>query len=454
MTYEFSGFRLQDGVLQHGGRVVPLMPKAVETLAVLVARAPAVVTKEELMAAVWPDTHVVESSLARNISVIRKALEEHAGPGEYIETLSKRGYRFVADVRMVEETAAAEPVAARGSRSVWPAVAIGAVVCALIAWFAIPRPAPAPPDPATLIGWHLLQKGSPMEATRALRQFEEALASNPNSASAHAGVAQTLLAMARLAVAEKNYVERARKSAETAIRLDPRLDAGHVSLGVVQMFVDWDFAGAERSFERALQLNADSRLAMFYYSQLLNWTRRSEEALRMARLAERADPVSALAGVEVAVVLYSQRRFEEAAAQCRKVLDRERTYTLAHYYLALNYAFLGRFEEAESHLAQADLQAGVLETDRAWIELRKGNRQPAERRYAEIRGMVAHQRLEPSATLLLAAALGRLDEAYQSMESGYRIRAQEVLSLASDPRLEAVRNDARWPAFKQRLKWK
>ena len=59
MTYEFSGFQLEGSVLQHNGRVVPLMPKAVETLAVLVARAPAVVTKDEIISAVWPDTVVV-----------------------------------------------------------------------------------------------------------------------------------------------------------------------------------------------------------------------------------------------------------------------------------------------------------------------------------------------------------------------------------------------------------
>ncbi|MBN8734624.1 MAG: winged helix-turn-helix domain-containing protein, partial [Acidobacteria bacterium] len=125
MTYEFSGFRLEGAVLQHNGRVVPLMPKAVETLAVLVARAPAVVTKEELIAAVWPDTFVVESSLARNISLIRKALEDHAGPGDYIETLSKRGYRLSVPVTISETLTAPKPLASpalqSGSESTVPA---------------------------------------------------------------------------------------------------------------------------------------------------------------------------------------------------------------------------------------------------------------------------------------------------------------------------------------------
>ena len=475
MTYEFSGFRLEGAVLQHNGRVVPLMPKAVETLAVLVARAPAVVTKDELIAAVWPDTFVVESSLARNISLIRKALEDHAGPGDYIETLSKRGYRLAVPVTILETAATpvpapsapappssleppplpAAPAPAPPARTPYLLAVLGLLIAAPAAWYAFFRPSPPPPpDPATLIGWHLLQKASPVEATAALRQFEEAVAANPNSASAHAGVAQTLLSMATLAIAEKNFAARARSSAQTALRLDPNLDTAHTALGSIQLLIDWNFPAAERSFQRALQLHPGSPIAAYRYSQLLVWTGRSQEALAMARRGEQADPVSALAGAHVAIVLYSQRRFEEAAAQCRRVLDRERTYSLAHYYLALSSAYLHRFDQAELHLKQAQLHPGVLLTDTIWLELRKGNRQPAEARYAEIQEEIRHQRLSPTANLLLAAALGRLDDVFAAIESGYRRHAQEILSLASDPRVEAIHADPRWPAFQQRMGWK
>jgi DNA-binding winged helix-turn-helix (wHTH) protein/TolB-like protein/Tfp pilus assembly protein PilF len=102
VLYEFGPFRLclNDRLLYSGDRLVPLTPKLIETLVVLVENNGRVVTKDALMASLWPDSFVEESSLTQNISLLRKALAE-TDPGQYIETIPKRGYRFVADVRQV-----------------------------------------------------------------------------------------------------------------------------------------------------------------------------------------------------------------------------------------------------------------------------------------------------------------------------------------------------------------
>ncbi|MCP5119211.1 MAG: hypothetical protein GY953_51070 [bacterium] len=95
--YEFGPFRYDAGqrLLFREGEVVPLVPKAVETLHVLLERRGRVVEKAELMRLVWPDAVVEEVGLARNISLVRKALGDEAG--HYIETIPKRGYRFAAE---------------------------------------------------------------------------------------------------------------------------------------------------------------------------------------------------------------------------------------------------------------------------------------------------------------------------------------------------------------------
>ena len=106
--YEFGEFRL-DAVrrlLTKNGEAVPLTNKAFETLALLVERRGRVVTKEELLSEIWPDTFVEEGSLARNISVLRKTLGEQPGEHQYIQTVPKRGYRFVAAVREAADDAA------------------------------------------------------------------------------------------------------------------------------------------------------------------------------------------------------------------------------------------------------------------------------------------------------------------------------------------------------------
>jgi TolB-like protein/DNA-binding winged helix-turn-helix (wHTH) protein len=78
--------------------LVPLVPKAIETLHVLLERRGSVVEKSELMKLVWPDTNVEDVGLARNISLLRKALEDESEDNPYIETIPRRGYRFAAQV--------------------------------------------------------------------------------------------------------------------------------------------------------------------------------------------------------------------------------------------------------------------------------------------------------------------------------------------------------------------
>lgn len=98
--YEFGRFRLDAGqkVLFLDGRPVPLTPKATETLVALVERHGSLVTKEELLRIVWPDAFVEENNLAQNISLLRRVLGESSDGAPFIETVPKRGYRFVGEV--------------------------------------------------------------------------------------------------------------------------------------------------------------------------------------------------------------------------------------------------------------------------------------------------------------------------------------------------------------------
>lgn len=106
--YEFGPFRLDsdERLLLRDNEVVQLTPKAFDTLVVLVENNGHVLSKEELIQEVWPDSFVEENNLAQNISILRKALGEAAAGLKFIETVPKRGYRFVADVRELadEET--------------------------------------------------------------------------------------------------------------------------------------------------------------------------------------------------------------------------------------------------------------------------------------------------------------------------------------------------------------
>ena len=96
-TYRFGPFELDAGgdVLLRGGEPVPLTPKALHILVVLVERRGRLVTKDELMKEVWPDTFVEEANVTQHVSVLRKMLTDAGEDGRsLIETFPKRGYRF------------------------------------------------------------------------------------------------------------------------------------------------------------------------------------------------------------------------------------------------------------------------------------------------------------------------------------------------------------------------
>jgi TolB-like protein/DNA-binding winged helix-turn-helix (wHTH) protein/Tfp pilus assembly protein PilF len=149
--YEFGSFRIGTGerLLRRGEELIPLTPKAVDTLLALISHRGQLIGKDDLLKMVWPDTFVEEGGLARNVSALRKALGEGPDEVRYIETIPKRGYRFVAPVK--EVSGAMDPIPSPqpppvGWTSQWLAWAAAAglvIMIGLVAYYWIPRPQPA-----------------------------------------------------------------------------------------------------------------------------------------------------------------------------------------------------------------------------------------------------------------------------------------------------------------------
>ena len=131
--YEFGRFRLDPagGVLFRDGARLPLTPKAIQVLILLVEARGSPVTKDELLQRVWADVVVEEGTLASHVSVLRKALGTGPDSAQYIETIPKRGYRFVAPVRVT--TNAATPMKAAGARQQRWKIVVPAVVAGFAA---------------------------------------------------------------------------------------------------------------------------------------------------------------------------------------------------------------------------------------------------------------------------------------------------------------------------------
>jgi TolB-like protein/DNA-binding winged helix-turn-helix (wHTH) protein len=118
-SYTFDSFRLdpRECLLSCEGKPVPQSPKAFELLALLVANAGHLLEKDDLMRLLWPDSFVEEGSLLKHIYLLRKALGHRRNGTEYIETVPKHGYRFVADVSSATDAVSPADVGSYSRRS-------------------------------------------------------------------------------------------------------------------------------------------------------------------------------------------------------------------------------------------------------------------------------------------------------------------------------------------------
>lgn len=464
LAYRFGPFRLNlsERLLEQDGARIAVTPKVVDTLVVLLANAGQLLSKEDLMQAVWPDVSVAESGLTRNISVLRKALETGCAEGTYIETIPRRGYRFVAPVELefpLESSFPEEPpiahvpiahsvVARRSDSPITRRVAISlalalAVFLAARLWWPSDTNASVPAtDPNIRIGEHLLAKLSAEESGRALDYFRRAVSTNPQSADAYAGIAIShvqLMALGGMPPAEA--IPQAAKAAEQALTLNPRSGIAHTAAAAVAIVRDGDYARADREFRQALSLSPELLTTRLYYARLATAFGRFEEARDLLESALRQDPASPAAGTQLCQMFYYKRDFERAAAECRGVLDREPGYSLAHYYLGLSLAFQGKLTQARENLLKSSIQPGALEVDLAWLHLLENDRAPMEAALRTRKALVQAGDVSASALMVPAALLGKREDVRLALASVLETRASELLCLRVEPRLDAVRDD-------------
>lgn len=173
--HRFGPFTFDSGQrqLRRNGEPVPLMPKTADLLDALLERRGEVVSKGELMKTVWPDTQVEETGLARNISLLRKALGDEGAESRYIETIPKRGYRFLA-----EEQPADPAQVRRAARRLLLAAAVLAAAGLFVYWqfYRPSRYAISAPDAPRLAVIPFDCSGGPLCASAFARPFEDLLA--------------------------------------------------------------------------------------------------------------------------------------------------------------------------------------------------------------------------------------------------------------------------------------
>jgi len=573
--YEFGPFCLDasERVLLRDGRVVPLPPKAFSTLLTLVLNRGRLVEKDTLMERVWPDEFVEESNLAQHIFTLRKALGETVGNTKYIETVPRRGYRFVAPVseRRKESAEVANQMGERitpkidtnerfvdiESIAVLPFELLGSgpqdeylglgIADALITRLSNLRQVKVRPtsavrnavkddvisagralkvatvlegtiqtwdeyiratvqlvsiqDGATLWaqrfdekftnifaiedsiseqvaaaltvkltaqeqeqlvkrytnntqahqaylkGRYFFEKRTREGVTKSIEYFELAIRLDPYDATAHAGLAECYCSLAIFDLLSPNdAMPKAKEAALKALSIEPNLAEAHAALGQ-SLLNDWQWAGVEKEYKRAIELNANYARAHHYYAIYLRHMRRFDESVRESRKAQELDPISATLKAAAAGTLYCAGRYDEAIDELNRTFELDANYPIAHYWMARIHVQKARYEAAITEFERTISVFGKnpeMLAHLGYVYALSGRKEAAQKVLDELEELSTREYVPSYYRAIVCVGLDRKDQAFEWLEKAYQEHDLNLIPLAVDPSLDSLRDDPRF----------
>jgi DNA-binding winged helix-turn-helix (wHTH) protein/tetratricopeptide (TPR) repeat protein len=430
---------LVSGEAVRNGQRVRLPSQPLQVLDELVANPGHLVTREQLIARLWP-RGVVDFDTALNSAVrrLRTALDDRAIEPRYVETIPKRGYRFIAALEPppaghaplppVAAPTPSTPTASRGHRFWEPLAAAAGIVVLVVGGVLMWR---APAVTATLPvasqavevraaearhqqARFLLQRREPGDVAQARRYFYDALQADPSMARAWSGIASTHWIESRAGSDEQRVpLARMHDAARRALELDP--DNAEALLRLANhAAIQGNRALAEERLAQAIRSAPDDPLVLSFRADRAMRDGDAEEALRLQRAAVEADPLSAATRFNLAAMLYVQGRLVEAVDVLREVRELRPANVSADAMLGQLLVILGQ-PEAAYELGRG-MSDGAAKSQLLALSLYAlGRDREAEAALQALRGTRAAGR-----SLLLAevhAWLGEADQAFMWLEA-------------------------------------
>jgi len=306
-----------------------------------------------------------------------------------------------------------------------------------------------------LRGRYLQAKMNPEDMRRALVYFQHALEIDPSYAPAYIGIVDcyTIGGGFQLGVSLKEGVAKMKDAAHKAVELDDTTAAAHYALAKVKYY-EWDLPGAEKEFQRALELNPSDAQVRRHYGHYLIAMRRHADSTREMQHALALDPLSPLLTTEVGWTYYYARQFPEAMKQARKAMEMERDFPYARLLLGESYWLQGQYEEA--------LRSGWPGPYRPDGNRRAKGIYERAGAHAVMRWLVEDEeqhiaRGEPLAARTLShlaawyAELGDKERAMALLERAYQEHDPWLPMDLAAPRLDPLRSDPRFQDLLHRI---
>jgi len=424
-------FDANDRMLLCDGRRVPLAPKVLQTLLILLRHRGHVVEKTFLMQQVWPDNFVEEGNLAQHIFTLRKVLGDNTDEPQFIETVPGRGYRFVAPVELnhngVLTAANGEPNAPRLN---------GRGQCAEL-------------DAAHkhyLRGRFFWNKCTKESLEKSLDCFHQALALAPGYAAAYAGLADSYFRLSTSYWPPKDAYPKAMAAVLKALELDETLAEAHAALGIIKTRCDWDWVAARSAFERAIEINPDYPTAHQWFGNYLDSLGRLDDALKEKQRALELDPLSLSINVSIGTTYWMMEKAPEALGKIYDALEMDKNFLPAVLQLGFVNELSGNLSQSIDNLEQA------LELDdsptiqgclgRAYALA--GLKDKADAIINSLKAQSARRYVSAYVLALITQALASVDDTFAWLEKAYEDHDEFLCWIKVDPRLNSIRNDYRY----------
>jgi serine/threonine-protein kinase len=189
-----------------------------------------------------------------------------------------------------------------------------------------------------------VQEGGDRQA--GLKYLQAAIDSDPGDPHAYAGLAKGYVTLGHSPTAPEDAWIRARAAAERALTLAPDLADAHAAIAEVKMYYEWDWAGAEREFRRANELNPNLAQNHYHYAWYLMVHGRLDEAIVEHEQARDLDPMTPANTAWLGIVYATARRYDDAIAAAKKALEMNPRSGVAWQALGFTYSAMGRHDDA------------------------------------------------------------------------------------------------------------